>query len=208
MNPLATANPLENPLVLVAAAVVWVIANVLMKRRQRSEAENQPGGDDRLPPPEADGRSAPTPDFREVLGQLLGGEPSPRLPRTLRDGESSPSLFEEEQAGAWTGEPREAFEAAYPPAHKTAKLAQQHPVLAQANAIRLATGERQEEDARRLAPLVEEAEPPATVVSTAPGRALRASPRAAGYWRDPRAVRRAFVASLVFAPPKALENCR
>ena len=217
MNSFAAANLFENPVVLVAIAVVWVIASWLMKRRQNSDAANRPDGDELLPPPDqTPGRSQRQLDLQDALRQLLGGEPSPQaplpppMPRAMSDGEPSDGWSDEEQAeseGRWTGETQEAYEEARPAAREIAEPSRQHAIaLAQTNANRVEAGKRQEEDARRFAHLIEQGEHPATVVSTAHGHHSRPGARADSLWRDPRTVRRAFVASLIFAPPKAFEN--
>ena len=213
MNTFAAANLFENPVVLVAIAVVWVIVSWLKMRRQRSEADKPPVSDERLSSPSAEERPERPPDLQEVLRQLLGGEPPPQapppppIPRAVRDGEPSQSWSDEEQEGRWTGETQEAYEEARPAAREIAEPSRQHAIaLAQTNANRIEAGERQEKDARRFAQLIEQGEHPATVVSTAHGHHSRAGARAVSLWGDPRTVRRAFVASLIFAPPKAFEN--
>ena len=212
MNSFAAANLFENPVVLVAIAVVWVIVSWLKMRRQRSEADKPPVSDERLSSPSAEERPERPPDLQEVLRQLLGGEPPPQappppIPRAVRDGETSPSWSDEEQEGVWKGETQEAYEEARPAAREIAEPSRQHAIaLAQTNANRIEAAKRQEEDARRFAHLIEQGEHPATVVSTAHGRRSRRDTPAASLWRDPRTVRRAFVASLIFAPPKAFEN--
>ena len=212
MNFFAAANLFENPLVLVAIAVVWMIASWLKMRRQRSKADQPPASDERLPSPGAEERPERPPDLQEVLRQLLGGEPPPQatpppIPRAVRDGETSPSWSDEEQEGVWKGETQEAYEEARPAVCEIAEPSRQHAIaLAQTNANRIEAGERQEKDARRFAQLIEQGEHPATVVNTAHGHHSRPGARAVSLWRDPRTVRRAFVASVVFAPPKAFEN--
>ena len=212
MNTFAAANLFENPVVLVAIAVVWMLASWLKMRRQRSEADQPPDSDERLPPPGAQGRSERAPDLQEVLRQLLGGEPPPQaprpppIPRAVRDGELSQDWSDEEQEGGWRGETQEAYEAARPPAHQTAEPSRPQTALAQASATRIEADERDEKADRRFAQLIEQGEHPATVVSTERGRRSRAGARGVSLWRDPRTVRRAFVASLVFAPPKAFEH--
>ena len=213
MNSFAAINLFENPLVLMAIVVVWVLVSWLMKRRQNSDAANRPDGDELLPSPDqTQGRPERPPDLQEVLRQLLGGEPPPQappppIPRAVRDGETSPSWSDEEQEGVWKGETQEAYEEARPAAREIAEPSRQHAIaLAQTNANRIEAAKRQEEDARRFAHLIEQGEHPATVVSTAHGHHSRPGTRAVSLWRDPRTVRRAFVASLIFAPPKAFEN--
>ena len=212
MNTFAAANLFENPLVLVAIAVVWMLASWLKMRRQRSEADKPPASDERLPSPGAEERPERPPDLQEVLRQLLGGEPPPQappppIPRAVRDGETSPSWSDEEQEGVWKGETQEAYEEARPAAREIAEPSRQHAIaLAQTNANRIEADERDEKADRRFAQLIEQGEHPATVVSTAHGHHSRAGARAVSLWGDPRTVRRAFVASLIFAPPKAFEN--
>ena len=205
MNSFAAINLFENPLVLMAIVVVWVLVSWLMKRRQNSDAANRPDGDELLPPPDqTQGRSERAPDLQEVLRQLLGGEPPPQapppppIPRAVRDGEPSQSWFDEEQEGRWTGETQEAYEEARPAAREIAEPSRQHAIaLAQTNANRIEAGERQEKDARRFAHLIEQGEHPATVVNTERGRGSRPGACAASPWHDPRTVRRAFVASQI-----------
>ena len=214
MNSFAAANLFDNPLVLTAIVVVWVLVSWLMKRRQRSDAANRPDGDELLPPPDqTPGRSQRQLDLQDALRQLLGGEPPPQaplpppMPRAVRDGEPSQSWSDEEQEGAWTGETQEAYEEARPAAREFAEPSRQHAIaLAQTNANRIEAEERDEKADRRFAQLIEQGEHPATVVSTERGRHSHTGARAVSLWGDPRTVRRAFVASLIFAPPKAFEN--
>ena len=124
----------------------------------------------------------------------------------MRDGEPSQSWSDEEQEGAWKGEPQEAYDEARPSAQEAAEPSRQQIALAQASANRIEAGEREAKADRRFAHLIEQGEHPATVVSTAHGHHSRAGARAVSLWGDPRTVRRAFVASLIFAPPKAFEN--
>ncbi len=208
MNTLAAANPFENPLVLAAIAVVWVIANLLLKRRQRSKAGSRPGSDDMQTSPDAKERPERLPDLQEVLGQLLGGEPSPQAPppptRVLRDGESIQRTSDEEQEGLWTGETPEAYEETPPSAGEAAERPRPETVLAQASATRIEAVETSEEEAR-FARLVEPIEPTPTV-DCVRGRLARKAARATSPWRNSQAARRAFVASLLFASPKAFEK--
>ena len=59
--------------------------------------------------------------------------------------------------------------------------------------------------AQRFEQLNERGRHPATVVSHTRQRPVRSGARGTSRWRDVRSVRRAFVASLVFAPPKSFE---
>ena len=212
MNFFAAGNLFENPLVLVAIVVVWVIVTWLKNQRQSAEADKPPDLVQRPPSPSTEGQSQRPPDLQEILRQLLGGEPPPpappppHIPHALRDGEPSPSWSDEEQEGRWTGETQEAHDGARPWAQAASEPPLLPTALAQASANRLQAAERQVEEARRFAHLTEQGDHPATVVSSERGRYSRPGARAISGWRDPRTVRRAFVASLVFAPPKAFEN--
>jgi len=215
MNFFAQGNLFDNPLVLLVIVVLGALSSWLMKRRQRSEAANRRDGDELSPAAGAQGRSEHEPDMQEVLRRLLGGEPPPRaplppsIPPLMRDAHPSEDWSDEEQfepQRTWTNEPQEADQMARQLAQQTAEQSRQRTALAQASATRLEARERHEKSARRFAQLIEQGEHPATVVSTERGRRSRTGARGVSLWRDPRTVRRAFVASLVFAPPKALEN--
>ncbi len=215
MNSFAAANPFENPLVLLAIAVVWVAANILMKRRQRGEASNRSDDNDQLPSTGAEGRPERAPDLQEVLGQLLGGEPSPQapvppaIPRYQRDGQPASDVSDEEQLdleGAGISETREKFEETHPPMHQTAEPPRQRAALDMVSARDIEAGEGQEQAARRFAQLVEQGEYLAAILRANHGRCSRSGARTLSPWRDSRTVRRAFVASLILAPPKAFEN--
>ena len=215
MNSFAAANLFENPLVLLAILLLGALSSWLMKRRQRNEADNRRDGDELPPSPGAQGRSEREPDMQEILRRLLGGEPPPRaplpppIPPVMRDVQPSEDWSDEEQfepQRTWVNEPQEADQEARQLAQQTAEQSRQRTALAQASATRIEARERHEKSARRFAHLIEQGEHPPTVASTARGRRSRAGTRGVSLWRDPRTVRRAFVASLIFAPPKAFEN--
>ena len=62
-----------------------------------------------------------------------------------------------------------------------------------------------EQAEQRFEQLTEQVKHPAKVVTHTRQRPVRAGARGTSRWRDVRSVRRAFVASLVFAPPKSFE---
>jgi phosphoenolpyruvate carboxylase len=62
-----------------------------------------------------------------------------------------------------------------------------------------------EQAEKRFEQLTEQVRRPATVVTHTRQRPVRSGARGTSRWRDVRSVRRAFVASLVFAPPKSFE---
>jgi phosphoenolpyruvate carboxylase len=62
-----------------------------------------------------------------------------------------------------------------------------------------------EQAEQRFEQLTEQVKRPAKVVTHTRQRPVRAGARGPSRWRDGRSVRRAFVASLVFAPPKSFD---
>lgn len=215
MNSFAAANLLENPLVLVLILLLGALFQWLMKRRQRNQADKQPDGEELAPSPRAQDRSQRQFDLQEALRELMGGEPAPRpppppfVPRVSRDAQPSQVWSNDEQIQreqTWRDEPQETYEAARPPTIQTAPPPRPHPALTRAEATRLEAGERREQAARRFEQLSEQGRHPATVLSAARGRRSRTGARAVALVRDSRTVRQAFVASLVFGPPKAFER--
>jgi hypothetical protein len=216
MNTLFAASLFDNPWVLVVIVLVGALSQWLMKRRQRNQADNRADGDELLASPSTPQERSPRElDLQEALRQLLGGEPPPRAPQpppippVMRDAESAESWPDEEQfqpEQAWRDEAQETYEAARPPAIQTAPPSRLHPALARASATAIKASEQNEEAARRFEQLNEQGRHPATVVDTGRGRRSREGTRAIGLLRDHRTVRHAFVASLVFGPPKAFES--
>lgn len=218
MNTLFAASLFDNPLVLVVIVVVGALSQWLMKRRQANQADSRPDGDESLPslgkPQERSPREL---DLQEVLRQLLGGEPPPRAPQpppippVMRDAQPAEVWSDEEQfqpEQAWRDESKETYEAARPPTIQTAPPSRPHLALARASATGIETSERPEHEkaVRRFEQLNEQGRHPATVVYTGRGRRSREGTRAIGLLRDHRTVRQAFIASLVFGPPKAFES--
>jgi hypothetical protein len=216
MNTLIAASLFDSPWVLLVIVLVGALSQWLMKRRQRNQAENQPEGDESLPslgkPQERSPREL---DLQEVLRELLGGEPPPRAPQpppvppVMQDAQRSEGWLDEEQfqrKQSWRDEPQETLEATRPPAIQTDLPPQRHASLARAEATRLEAERRQRDAARRFEQLNEQARHPATVVNTARGLRSRTRARAVALVRDTRTVRQAFIASLVFGPPKAFET--
>ena len=215
MNTLFAASLFDNPWVLVVIVLGGALSQWLMKRRQRNEAENRPDGDEPLPSPgKPQERSPRELDLQEALRALLGGEPPPRAPQpppippVMRDAQAAEDWSDEEQfqpEQAWMDETQETYEAARPPAIQTAPPSRPHIALARASAMAIKTSEQNEEAVRRFEQLNEQGRHPATVVNTRRGRRSRTGARAVALVRDARTVRQAFVASLVFGPPKAFE---
>ena len=219
MNTLIAASLFDNPWVLAVIVLVGALSQWLMKRRQGNQAENQPDSDEPLPSPgKPQEQSQRQLDLQEALRQLLGGEPTPRAPQpppippVLRDAQPAevwsdePRKLSGQPEQTWMDEPQETYEGARPPTIQTAPPSRPHPALARASATAFKSGEQKEEAVRRFEQLNEQGRHPATVVDTGRGRRSRAGAQAVALVRDPGTVRQAFVASLVFGPPKAFET--
>ena len=215
MNTLIAASLFDSPWVLVVIVLGGALSQWLMKRRQRNQADKRPDGDEPVPTAGAHEPSQRQLDLQEALRQLLGGGPPPRAPQpppippVMRDAQPAEVWSDEEQfqpEQAWMDEAQETYEAARPPAIQTAPPSRPHPALARANATRIEVSEHNEEAVRRFAQLSEQGRHPATVVNTGRGRRSRTGARAVALVRDAQTVRQAFVASLVFGPPKAFET--
>jgi hypothetical protein len=202
MNSFVAASFLESPLLILVLIALSSLYSWLMKKRQSSREEKRPQGDEQPASPGAEGHAERGLNLQEVLRRLLGGDsfsPSP-LPPPLPFGADDPEpsyagrnkqQFDPQQT--WTAENREAYDKARQTAHEAEQKQQ---------AAALRYSEQREKAARRFAQLNAQAKLPATVVRA---RVHRSSTQPASLWRDSRAVRRAFVASLIFAPPKGLE---
>lgn len=215
MNTLFAASLFDSPWVLLVIVLGGALSQWLMKRRQGNQTDKRADGGEPLPVPKAQEHSQRPLDLQEALRQLLGGEPPPRAPQpppippVMRDAQPAEVWSDEEQfqpEPAWMDEPQETYEAAHPPAIQTAAPSRPHPALARADAARLEAGERHEKAVRRFEQLNEQGRHPATVVNTGRGRRSSTGARAVALVRDPRTVRQAFVASLIFDPPKAFES--
>ncbi|MBI4327809.1 MAG: hypothetical protein HY674_21465 [Chloroflexi bacterium] len=216
MNTFFAASLFDSPWVILVVVLAGALSQWLMKRRQRNQADSRTDGDEPLPSPgQPQDRSPRELDLQEALRQLLGGEPPPRAPQPpgippdLRDAQPAEAWSDEEPfqpEQAWMEEAQETYEAARPPAIQTAPPPRPHPTLARASVTRTEVSDRREQAAQRFEPLDEQERLPATVVNTGRRRRSRAGVRAIALVRNARTVRQAFVASLVFGPPKALES--
>jgi hypothetical protein len=211
MNLLFAAGLFDQPWLVLVFLIVGVISNWLMKRRQEKEAGPQPEGNE--PPPS----SKPPGEFNleETLRRLMGEEPPsrppspPPIPRAAQ-GESppvqdwpDPEQLQSEQT--WRKQAEEGEEEIRQPATQAAPPLRPPPLVA-AERTSTMTSEASEQTARRFEQLNEQGRHPATVVGGAGReRRLHAGTRSDSPWRNRRSLRRAFVASLVFAPPKGLE---
>jgi len=208
MNTQFAAGIFDNPWLVAIFVIVGLISNWLMKRRQEKESgEQRPEGE---PPPMTDKPKGF--DLEAALRRLLDEEapvkpptPPPIIPRSSPVEPSSTSDWQDEvfvqPERNWMEEARaEAREAATqtPPPLPSASV-----VTTRARITIIKPSEEQAQAARRFAQLNERGRHPASVVH-AHGRHSRAGTRLAA-WRDPRNARQAFVASLVFGPPKGME---
>jgi hypothetical protein len=201
MNALFAAGLFDSPWVIAALVIGSAIANWLAKRRQEKQARNSP--EDESPPPAS---SAPPGEFNleETLRRLMGEEPPPPapappplIPRTTR--RDLPPVQTPTEIKPlppeWTRQAARPTEPVLRPPMAVAKSS----VPTRVTSLEIEQAEK------RFDQLTEQVRRPATVVTHTRQRAGRSGARGRSRWRDVRSVRRAFVASLVFAPPKSFE---
>jgi len=191
MNPLLAFGLFDSPWVVAAIVLGSMVANWLSKRRQEKEAERQ--SRENRPPSTSPGKPAQDFDLEETLRRLMGEEPPPKppapppVPRPVRRELPPEPTWVREMP---TRPPRPTPSPIRPPALP----------VAQPLATDISMGEAEQDAAIRIAQLSEQAR--RAVAATT----RKHSPRSPTHWRNPRTVREAFVASLVFAPPKGLES--
>lgn len=207
---LFAANIFDNPLLLIIVLVVSALANWLMKKRQESEIPEEPDRHVSRRPPDESRRPVHPPDLEQTLRRLLGEEiPSRTPPPIPHPPRAEPTQVHpwHEQSSEWTwaGE-------AEPSQETPAPMVQQAPVFHGPDAARGAAGavrtdalDLREKAARHLVRPGEEVRPARSVTESRRGRRSRGA-YSVSQWRDTKSVRRAFVASLVFGPPKGLES--
>jgi len=211
MNTLVAASLFDNPWVFPLIILLTALTNWLMKRRQGNRGDSRPDGEERLPTPDKPQERSPQQlDLQEALRQLLGGEPPPRAPQpppippVMRDAQpvevwSDGEPFQPEHA--WMDEPQETPKAVRLPVIQTAPTSRPRPAVGPVRQARPAL-----QTARRSEPLTAPPKHPAPGAGIMRGRRSREGARAIELLRDHRTVRQAFVASLVFGPPKAFES--
>ena len=201
MNTLFAAGLFDSPWIVAALIVGSALVNWLSKRRQeKQEAGKPPEGEEPSP------RSGPPAgefDLEEILRRLTGEKPSPPTPAPPLIPRPPQRELPPVQTG-WAEEPLPPERTRQPASH-TAPDLRPFVAAAQASVTSPATSQEVEQAERRFEQLREQAEHPATVVSHIRQRPSRPGSRGVARWRNPRSVRQAFVASLVFAPPKSLE---
>lgn len=195
MNAMFAAGLFDNPWILAVLLVAGALANWLAKRRAEKQA-GPPEGDEASP---ATGRPPGKFDLEETLRQLMGeAPPAPRpgpvpppLPRAAQ-GKLPPVLdWKEEELHPTAGQGIPAV------------VGLPRPGAVPAVRVSTAASELQSQADFRFKQLNDQGRHPATVVTH--GLRSRAGRRTASRWRSPRSARQAFVASIIFSPPKSLE---
>lgn len=214
MNTLFAAGLFDSPWVIAALVIGSALANWLSKRRQeKQEKQARQQGQQSEGEEPSPASSKPPGEFNleETLRRLMGEEPPapPLIPRAAQR-ELPPAQTwsaEEPLPPVWTqrNQTEEAKATARQPAKPAAPVLRPPIVLAPVSFTPRAASKQDEQAARRFEQLNEQGRHPATVVSHTRQRPSRSRLRGASRWRDVRSVRRAFAASLVFAPPKSFE---
>ncbi len=189
MNTMFAAGLFDNPWIVGVLLLVGAVVNWLAKRRQQKAAEQS----------EVEGASSAADkppgkfDLEEALRQLMGEEPAAPRPERMP-----------------VPPPLPAARAGLPPVLDWEQAEEFHAATAQTvpglrPAPRLGVSEQQKQADRRFEQLNDQGRHPATVVRHERGHRPSGGRRVATRWRDPQSARHAFVASVVFAPPKSLE---
>lgn len=208
MNIMFAAGLFDNPWLVAVFIIVGIISNWLMKRRQEKETGDRPEGEPPLPDKPKGGFN-----LEEALRRLVDEAappkqpvPPPIIPRASPAGSSSTTDWQDEESVQpeqnWMDETRKGREARETAGPMPSPLRSNPVALARASVTIISPSEEQAQATRRFAQLNEQGRHPAIVVH---GGHSRAGTRTA-YWRDSRSARRAFVASLVFGPPKGLDT--
>jgi hypothetical protein len=195
VNALFAAGVFDNPWVVAVIIIVGALANWLAKRRQEKQAESL-SEDDEAPAPS--GKPAGEINLEDVFRRLMGEEPPASRPAPPPMPASHPS--ELRPRPEWQeDEPIQPVRQNVPPVRP--------PLIggSQPSVTTTAVSEQLEQATRRFDELSEQGRHPATVTHLRHGHRLRGTRRTASRWRDPRSARQAFVAAMVFAPPKSLE---
>ncbi len=212
MNPLFAVGLFDNPWIVAILVIGGALANWIAKRRQEKEAGQQ-----------ADSEAPPLPDkppgelnLEETLRRLLGQEtppqqpvPPPIIPRTAPPRPPAPPEWQDEEyvrsEQEWMEEIQDSRAGAGEMPRPTPPPLRSPPTApARPTATIILPSEEQAQAARRFEQLNEQGRHPASVVHAGGGHSVAGTRTA--HWRNPRNARQAFVASLVFGPPKGLET--
>ena len=195
MNTLFAAGLFDNPWLVAVIVIVGALANWLSKRRQEKQAGPPTEGDEPSP---TSGKPPGEFNLEETLRRLMGEEPPAPL--------SAPPPIPRAAQGELPPVPDWPEEEPFQPERQDVPPLRPPPIAVEPASITTTTVSRQQEQAaRRFEQLNEQGRHPPTVVGQGHRYRSPAGKRAASLWRDPRSARRAFVASLVFGPPKGLE---
>lgn len=204
MNLQFAASLFDSPWLLVVFIIVGMISNWLMKRRQEKEQQDT----ENEPPPLADKPKSGF-DLEDVLRRLIDEEspakpspsPPPIIPRPTpseappRDWEPDEFIQPERDWQPMAREDRLEAPMAKPPPPPSPPLTifQSHSATVSGDALTNVPAAAN--------PLLNKSTHPPPALDRHAKRNTRAT-----VWRNPHTARQAFVASLVFGPPKGLEN--
>lgn len=196
--PIIFAGLLDGPWVIIAIVVAGALTNWLNKRREEKVAGEKPK-DGSAPAPS---QSAP-PDWEERLRRLLGEEMVPPSPRPTQPAQPAPPL---RRPTAQTTSTATRPPIIRPADRRPASLLRPPPVEVAPVVVLSTAGQVSggvEETVRRFEQL-----DPAVMTPVRPIGAMenRRSSALGASLRQPQNARQAFIASLVFGPPKALED--
>lgn len=218
MNSIFAVNFLENPLVLIVLILFAALSSWITQRRGQR-------GTDGLPKEPREGtpttgeqeRSAGPLNWQDALRQLLGGEPpqapppppvlgAPRAGQSVGVGLGEEQFYAEHEGMNEMKEAREAYAERPPPIAQPLASSRPHSVSVLERITRVQLDESDEEAARSIASQLQGlANRPLRAPSAVPRARARKGGQALSLWRNPRVVRRAFVTSLIFSPPKGLD---
>jgi hypothetical protein len=212
MNMTLASLPIDtNTLILIVVAIVSGISTWLEKKRKAAAGKSQKELTPAQPSPQ---EPAPEqPDMEEILRRLFGGQPPARpsapptsLPPLVEHGRNDPQPMvltrEDTEESGW----REDADAPYETVpSRVERAVDPSPILPPPPAIlHIHKGSEQAVwHPQKLAPPLRRS---SMIVNTNRRRRSREGDRAISQFRHPEAARSAFVASLVFGPPKAFES--
>lgn len=195
MNSFFAAGLFDSPWMVAVIVIGGALINWLSTRRQKKLASQEAAGEVE-PAATSEGQPAGEFNLEAALRRLLGEEPAaesapPPIPRAA-PGELPPIAIRRAAVPA-----APVKKVVSPPRHRSIAAARLTPTSA---------NEQKTESARRFEQLNEQGRHPATVIGRRREPGSSWDNRATARWRNPRNVRQAFIASLIFAPPKGLET--
>jgi len=193
--PIIFAGLLDGPWVIIAIVVVGALTNWLNKRREEKAAGEKP----------KDGAApAPAPvDWEERLRRLLGEELVPPTPRPPQPTQPAPPLRRPTAQTTTTATRPPILR----PADRRPTSPLRPPPVEVAPVMVSTTANQVYSDVAETVRRFEQMDPAVmTPVRPIGARENRRSSALGASLRQPQLARQAFVASLVFGPPKALED--